>query len=124
MTAQQRSARSRAIGGYGEHVAASHLTTAGMVVLDRNGRCDLGEIDLVLRDGDTLVICEVKTRTTVDFGSPLEAVDEAKLDRLVLLGDRWRSEHAVSPRDVRVDLVSVLRSTRGRAVVEHLKGVA
>ncbi len=91
MTAQQRSARSRAIGGYGEHVAARHLIDAGMVLLDSNWRCDLGEIALVLRDGATLVICEVKTRTTVDFGSPLEAVDEAKLDRLVLLGDRWSS---------------------------------
>ncbi len=120
MTAQQR----QAIGGYGEHVAARHLTAAGMVVLDRNWHCDLGEIDLVLRDGDTLVICEVKTRTTLGFGSPLEAVDEAKLDRLVLLGDRWREEHGVVPRDVRIDLVSVLRRRRGSAVVEHVRGVA
>lgn len=120
MTAQQR----LAIGGYGEHVAARHLTAAGMVVLDRNWHCDLGEIDLVLRDGDILVICEVKTRTTLGFGSPLEAIDQAKLDRLVLLGDRWREEHGVVPRDVRIDLVSVLRRPRGSAVVEHVRGVA
>lgn len=120
MTAQQR----RAIGGYGEDVAARHLTDLGMVVLDANWHCNLGELDLVLRDGDTLVVCEVKTRTSEDFGSPLEAVDEAKLDRLVLLGDRWIADHGVRPGDVRVDLVSVLRSPRGAAAVQHLRGVA
>ena len=46
-----------------------------MVVLDRNWRCDLGEIDLVLRDGDVLVVCEVKTRSSAAYGHPLEAVD-------------------------------------------------
>ena len=120
MTAQQR----RAIGGYGENVAARHLVEHGMVLIDANWRCNLGEIDLVLHDGDTLVICEVKTRTTVDYGDPLEAVDEAKLDRLVLLGDRWVADHDAHPADVRVDLVSVLRSRQGAAVVEHVEGVA
>lgn len=120
MTAAQRTA----IGGYGEHVAARHLQDAGMVLLDRNWRCDLGEIDLVLRDGPALVVCEVKTRTSLDFGSPLEAVDEAKLDRLVLLGHRWCEEHGLHPPDVRVDLVSVLRRARGAAAVQHLAGVA
>ncbi|HET9501018.1 MAG TPA: YraN family protein [Marmoricola sp.] len=120
MTAQQR----RAIGGYGEAVAARHLVAQGMVLIDANWRCALGELDLVLRDGDTLVICEVKTRTTEAFGSPLEAVDETKLDRLVHLGDRWIAEHDAHPADVRVDLVSVLRSRHGAATVEHVRGVA
>lgn len=120
MTAQQRIA----IGGYGEHVAERHLVAAGMVLLDRNWRCDLGEIDLVLRECSTLVVCEVKTRSGLDFGSPIEAIDEAKLDRLVLLGERWREAHAVRPADMRVDVVSVLRRSRGSAEVEHLRGVA
>ena len=64
----------QALGRYGEVLAARHLVERGMVVLDRNWRCPLGEIDLVLRDGDTLVVCEVKTRTSHDYGSPHEAV--------------------------------------------------
>ena len=52
------------------------------VLLDRNWRCDAGEIDLVLRDGHVLVICEVKTRTSTDYGEPLEAIDRRKADRL------------------------------------------
>ena len=57
-----------------------------MVVLDRNWRCDAGEIDLVLRDGSVLVVCEVKTRSGVDYGHPHEAVTPAKVDRLIRLG--------------------------------------
>lgn len=113
-----------ALGAYGERVAARHLVDEGLVVLDRNWRCEVGEIDLVLRDGDALVVCEVKTRTGLAFGSPLEAISEAKLDRLVLLGQRWADQHDVGPVEIRVDVVAVLRRARGRAEVEHVRGIA
>ena len=77
------------LGRYGEDVAARRLVEAGMVVLDRNWRCAEGEIDLVLRDGDVLVVCEVKTRSGVGYGSPHEAVTPAKLERLGRLGERY-----------------------------------
>ena len=93
-----------------------------MVLLDRNWRCDLGEIDLVLRDGRVLVVCEVKTRTSTAFGHPLEAVTEAKADRLRDLSVRWVAEHGVRPDGVRIDLVGVLMQPRGRPVREHVPG--
>ena len=49
----------RLLGERGETIAARHLTRLGLVLVDRNWRCDAGEIDLVLRDGAVLVICEV-----------------------------------------------------------------
>ena len=94
-----------------------------MVLLDRNWRCDLGEIDLVLRDGRVLVVCEVKTRTSTAFGHPLEAVTEAKADRLRDLSVRWIAEHVVRPDGVRIDLVGVLMQPRGRPVLEHVRGI-
>jgi putative endonuclease len=112
-----------ALGRYGERVAARHLTELGMVLLDRNWRCDTGEIDLVLRDGDVLVVCEVKTRTSTAFGHPLEAVTEAKADRLRELAVRWVAAHEVRPEGVRIDLVGVLMQRRGRAVLEHVRGI-
>lgn len=72
----------RLLGERGETIAARHLTRLGLVVVDRNWRCDAGEIDLVLRDGAVLVICEVKTRTSTDYGDPLEAVTPVKVARL------------------------------------------
>lgn len=111
------------LGADGETVAARHLVRAGMVLLDRNWRCELGEIDLVLRDGRTLVVCEVKTRSSLRFGSPLEAVTEAKAARLRRLAARWLTDHGVHPDDVRIDLVGVVLPRGGRPDVDHVRGV-
>ena len=119
-TAAQR----QALGAYGERVAASHLTEQGMVVLDRNWRCDHGELDLVLRDGGVLVACEVKTRSSDVGGSPHEAVGDAKLQRLHGLLWRWAEHHGVRPAETRVDLVAIVRDRRGAALVDHVQGLA
>jgi putative endonuclease len=114
----------RTLGAYGEDVAARLLTLErGMVLLDRNWRCPEGELDLVLRDGDVLVACEVKTRRGAGCGSPHEAVDEVRLERLHRLVWRWAEEHDVHPGKARVDLVAVQRPRRGAAVVEHVEGL-
>jgi putative endonuclease len=113
----------QALGAYGEQVAERHLVQAGMVVLDRNWRCDEGEIDLVMRDAGVLVVCEVKTRTSIARGTPHEAITDAKLDRLHRLGQRWAQSRELHPPETRVDLVAVLRPRRGPAVVDHVRGI-
>ena len=113
----------QALGTYGESVAARPQVEQGMVVLDRNWRCDAGEIDLVLRDGHVLVVCEVKTRSSDVCGTPHEAVGADKLARLQLLAQRWAGDHEVVVTDTRVDLVAVLRPTRGAAVLDHVRGI-
>ena len=118
-----RSTRNSNLGSYGEQVAAQRLVDQGMVLVDRNWRCELGEVDLVLRDGDVLVFCEVKTRSSAARGHPLEAVTPAKGARLRSLAARWLEDHDVHPRDIRVDLVGVLLAERGAAEVEHVQGV-
>lgn len=117
-------ASKQALGRYGEAVAARHLVQVqGMAVLDRNWRCGRGEIDLVLRDGAVLVICEVKTRRGVGCGTPHEAVDDTKRARLQDLARLWMQAHDVRVDDVRVDLVAVLMSQRGAAVIDHVRGI-
>jgi putative endonuclease len=113
----------QALGRYGESVAARHLVEQGMVLLDRNWRCEAGEIDLVLRDGAVLVVCEVKTRSSTSYGTPHEAITDAKLDRLCRLAMCWQSERGLDVPDVRIDLVAVLRPRRGPATVEHVRGI-
>ena len=113
----------RGLGQYGETLAARHLTGAGMVLLERNWRTTAGEIDLLLREGDVLVVCEVKTRTSDACGLPHEAVDQAKVARLRRVADEWLAGHAADPRDVRVDLVAVTRPRKGPSVVEHVRGI-
>jgi putative endonuclease len=115
--------RNRGIGSYGERLAARRLAEDGMVVVDRNWRCAAGELDLVLRDGEVLVFCEVKTRRSAAMGHPLEAVGPVKAARLRRLAALWCEEHAVRPREARVDLVGVLLRRSGPPEVEHLRGV-
>jgi putative endonuclease len=115
--------RRQELGRFGEAYAARHLTDRGMVVLDRNWRCDAGEIDLVLRDGRVLVVCEVKTRSSVAFGSPLEAVTAPKAARLRRLAARWLAEHRLRPDEVRIDLVGVLVLPGRSPRVDHVTGV-
>jgi putative endonuclease len=122
-TTDAPSGRRNGLGRYGERVAARYLTELGMVLLDRNWRCDAGEIDLVLRDGDVLVVCEVKTRTSDVCGTPHEAITPEKLDRLKRLAVLWAEAHRVRPAETRIDLVAVLQPGRGAALVEHVPGL-
>ncbi len=122
--------QARSLGTYGERMAARYLRESGLEVLDRNWRCTLGEIDLVARDGACLVVCEVKTRRSTSFGSPVEAVDHRKLARLRRLSASWLAERRATPPGlawrvdaVRVDVVGVLRPRVGPCVIEHLAGV-
>jgi putative endonuclease len=111
-----------AVGAYGERVALAHLVEQGMVVLDRNWRCDAGEVDLILRDGSDLVFCEVKTRRSDRFGTPAEAIVNSKVRRLRRLAAQWLAEAGLGPKTVRFDVVSVLPQRSGPARVEHLRG--
>jgi len=82
-----------AVGAYGERLAARCLVESGMQILDRNWRCDQGEIDIVAMDGTCLVIVEVKTRRSLAFGSPVEAVSAVKAARLRRLAGCWLADH-------------------------------
>jgi len=121
-----RNAQRSAMGRYGEDLAARRLADAGMTVLERNWRSGrTGEIDIVARDGDVLVVCEVKTRRAGSFQHPLAAVTPTKAQRLRGLAERWAQGHGgAPPGGVRIDLVGILLPDRGAPVVEHARGVA
>ena len=113
----------QALGAHGEAIAARHLVQRGMVVLDRNWRCPDGEIDLVLRDGRVLVVCEVKTRRSTAYGTPLEAVTATKAARLRRLAAQWVAAHDLRVRDVRIDLVGIVCPHDAPPVIDHVAGV-
>ena len=102
-----------------------YLRERGMEVLERNWRCEHGEVDVVARDGDCLVICEVKTRRGAGFGEPVEAVTFAKAKRLRRLAAAYLAGHAEGGRaaQVRVDVVGILCLPGRPAVVRHVVGV-
>ena len=120
--ADQRDPR-RALGEYGERLAERYLVDHGLAVVDRNWRCARGDIVLVVRDGDCLVLCEVKTRRTERFGAPIEAVDGRKTARLRRLAAAWLQAHDEHPSRIRIDVIGILRPVGGPATVRHLQGV-
>jgi len=84
----------------------------------RNWRCRDGELDLIVRRNRTFVFCEVKARGTDVFGSPAEAVNYAKRQRLRVLAAKWLEEDApIRPREIRFDVVSIVGD-----VVEVIEG--
>ncbi len=113
-----------AVGDYGERLAERYLLAQGLTVLERRWRCRLGEIDIVALDGACLVVCEVKTRRSLLAGAPLEAVTPAKLARLRRLAGAWLEQQPLRFAEVRIDVVAVVVPRRGRARLEHLRGVA
>jgi putative endonuclease len=111
------------LGRQGEQLAAEFLTDAGLQLLERNWRCPDGEIDIVALDGGTLVVCEVKTRSGVAYGTPLEAVTRQKSRRLRKLAIRWVTAHSMFFAQIRIDVVGVLQTGPGQYTVDHVRGV-
>jgi putative endonuclease len=99
-----------ALGASGEERVAAWYRSAGYEVVARNWRCREGEIDLVCARAGTLVVCEVKTRSSLAYGHPAEAVTPAKQRRLRTLALRWLAAEDPSPRpaSIRFDVAAVL----------------
>lgn len=110
-----------ALGRAGERLAAEYLEQHGLTVLERNWRCSQGELDIIGTDGRKAVFCEVKTRSGIDYGAPLEAVSPDKCRRIRELARAWLHERQLVGCQVRFDVISVLWPPGGPVRIEHLE---
>ncbi len=113
---------SKWLGRYGEDLAAQYLARLGYEILARNASTRAGELDIVARDGQTLVFVEVKTRASLSAGEPLSAITESKLAQLRRLAAAWCAAKRVPNGQVRFDAIGVLVRS-GRVSIQHLKQV-
>jgi putative transposase len=97
----------RQLGDQGEDLAAAALKQQGYKILERNYVTPLGEIDLIARQGKTVVVVEVKTRKSTRFGSPQEGVSVSKQGRLRRLADYYLKAKRLTGSPVRFDVVAV-----------------
>lgn len=107
------------IGTRGEDAAAAYLDRVGMQIVERNWRCARGEIDIIALDADTLVLVEVKTRTSAARGTPEDAVSATKQRRLARLAEAYLTTSGVGPCPVRFDVVSIRVLGPDRALLRH-----
>lgn len=99
----------QALGRWGEDRVVRWYRRQGFQVLDRNWRCSRGELDVIVQRGSIVVVCEVKTRTSLAFGAPAEAVGWQKQRRIRRLAAQWLAEKERSgPVQLRFDVAEVL----------------
>ncbi|MBG6083494.1 YraN family protein [Zhihengliuella flava] len=111
------------VGAWGEAVAAEFLEAQGYVIVARNWRSTVGEIDLVAVRDAVYVIVEVKTRTSRWCGSAAEAVTRPKRHRLSSLAWEWYRAHGQPGKRCQVDVIAV-EGDANSYTVEHFEGIA
>lgn len=116
-----RGLNNRATGDLGEDIAGRYLTRSGYEVIERNYRTRRGELDLIARRGDTLVIVEVKLRRGTAYGDPLEAVTPRKQQAIRLLAEEYLSERDPHFQELRFDVIGILLRA-GRPEISHVEG--
>ena len=102
------------IGDFGESVAAEFLEKKNIKVLKRNYHCRAGEIDIIAKDGDCTVFCEVKTRHSSDFGTPAEFVDFRKQEKIMKTALYYTMRDDI---EMRFDVVEVFYTKKGDVMV-------
>jgi putative endonuclease len=100
----------RSAGAWGEELALRYLTEKGYELVERNYRTRFGELDLILRHGNTIVFAEVKLRRGTGFGSPLDAITTRKQATIRSLAERYLAKHEMDFDTVRFDVVGILVS--------------
>jgi putative endonuclease len=94
-------------GKAGEDLAVEELERRGYEITARRYRTRHGEIDIVARDGDTVVFVEVKARATAEFGTAVEAVTRAKQRRLVRMAIEYIAHNDIRDVPLRFDVVAI-----------------
>lgn len=118
--------RAAALGRDGEDIAAAHLEAQGWRIIERNWRCPKGELDIIAWDEDeqTLVFVEVKSRSSVAFGEPVEAITWRKLAKLRELVTLWLRVTEPRVRSIRLDAIGVLMLRGREPELTHLRGIS
>ena len=121
---QKRQVRNQQIGRYGEDAVALYLANRGAEVIDRNWRIKEGEIDIIGRtQGGLFLFIEVKTRSSLAFGHPLESITPQKAGRLQRLALAWLATHRALGAEYRIDCAAVLLHINSEPQIDYRAGV-
>ena len=109
------------LGQWGEERAVEFLNARGLRVVERNYRNKLGEIDLIALDGKVICFVEVKTRRSLAYGQPYEAVTRRKQIKIARVAFSYL-KHRFGKVDInaRFDVVSIIKNDPGQTRIEHI----
>ena len=115
MLATLKAAKAALLGAGSEARAERHLLKQGLALVARNWRCPLGELDLVMTDGESLIIIEVRARSSTSHGGALQSITASKLGRLMRAALAFQQAHGQwQDAPVRFDIVSFESDGKGR----------
>ena len=108
------------LGQIGEKKVAGYLVQKGYTILVQNYRCKAGEIDIIARDGGELVFIEVKTRSSLSYGSPAEAVTRKKQRQISRAAQWYLAEQKLFDVPARFDVIAVLGAGQENIQIDHI----
>ena len=108
------------LGKAGEQKAQAYLEKLGYTLVECNYRVPFGEVDLIMRDQETLVFVEVRTKTDLDHGHPLETITPAKKQKLVKAAMAYLKKHGQYDVLCRFDVMAMIPQTRSDWDIEHI----
>ncbi|HHL73329.1 MAG TPA: YraN family protein [Bacteroidetes bacterium] len=111
--------RGKKLGAWGEQAACSYLAGKGYEIVQRNYRTARGEIDIIAREGATLIFVEVKTATSLRMGDPVTWVTPKKQQQIAMMASLYLAENELVDINCRFDVIGVVRSGE-QAVIEHI----
>lgn len=109
------------IGKRGEDAAVDFLKRKGYRIIERNYKNKLGEIDIIAKDNNTLCFIEVKTRTSLDFGYPQEAITAAKQKKINKVALSYLKQYNLLSISARFDIISVISNNQNKFDIEIIK---
>ena len=119
-TRKKTPGKNQRLGAFGEEAIAQYLLSRGDEILERNWRVREGEIDLIALGTDGLFhFVEVKTRSSLAFGHPLEAINKDKAHRMQRLALAWLATHGCLGCEYQIDVAAVLIATDGTPSIEY-----
>lgn len=108
------------LGLKGEEAAKRYLRKKGFKILDTNYQCRFGEIDIIAQKKETIVFCEVKTRSEGMLAAPQESVDYFKQQKMIKTAQIWLQAKGIDDCPMRFDVLAITFSA-GKAEVEHIE---
>jgi len=111
----------KSLGARGEEIAAAYLKGRKFTIVERNFRCKAGEVDIIARDGKTLVFVEVKTRRTLTFGPPQLALTPFKQRQISKAALTWLAKKKLFDTSARFDVVAILLPDHEVPVIDHIR---
>lgn len=110
------------LGKEGEDIAVKYLKSNGYKIIERNFYARQGEIDIIAKQNNEWIFIEVKTRTSDNFGKPVEAVNKIKKEHLIKTIKYYVYHNKIEKKDIRIDVIEVYKINK-KFIINHIKQV-